>query len=81
VTGVPSARTRPAIALDDFRTEHGLLIRAGEMLEIGDHVDGGHPDLDAPENGHLRDQLAGRFAIGALLGDWGGFHWVKGSTG
>jgi hypothetical protein len=54
-----------------------LRINAGELLEIGEHIEGDYPDLDAPENAHPRDQLAGQFAIGALLGDWGGFHWVN----
>ncbi|OLT04522.1 hypothetical protein BJF90_22050 [Pseudonocardia sp. CNS-004] len=77
VSGVPASRTWAAVALEDLRTEDGLLIKAGEVLEVGDHVEGAFPDLEAPGNGHLRDELAGRFAIGALLGDWGGFHWVN----
>jgi hypothetical protein len=77
VAGIPSPHTWAAVAVEDIQGEGRTLIRAGEVVEVAEFITGIPPDLTALENGHLCDQLAARYGIGALLGDWGGFTWIN----
>lgn len=60
--GVPAAGAWLAVTTQDVRRTDGqVLIRAGTVLEVNEHLDGDWPDLNDTGNHNLREQLAAQY--------------------